>query len=135
MKANRTWTRTAAGGTGLAADAVPGALDTDDDNVTTISPPRTAPIIPLRGVALFYDGPTATLDVALHIWEETAEAFLEVATATLTASEITRVAIPAALDHVTAKAWQTVHVLVTLDGDAGATNGAHDFYLWADLGP
>jgi hypothetical protein len=77
----------------------------------------------------------AGIGIALHIWEETAEAFLEVATATLTASEITRVAIPAALDHVTAKAWQTVHVLVTLDGDAGATNGAHDFYLWADLGP
>jgi len=136
MKANRTWTRTAAGGTGLAADSVPVALDDTDDNVTTINPPdrlRGAP--PLRGVALFYDGPTATLDVAVHIWEETAEAFLEVGSATLTANVITRVAIPAALDIVTGKPWQSVNVLVTLDGDAGATNGAHDFYLWADLGP
>lgn len=135
MKANRTWTRTAAGGPGLAADSVPVALDTEDDNLATISPPRTAPILPLRGVALFYDGPTATLDISVHLWEETVGAFLQIATATLTANVITRIALPAALDHVTAKAWQTMHVLVALDGDAGATNGDHDFYLWADLGP
>lgn len=134
MKANRTWTRTASG-SALAADSVPSALDVDDDNVTTIHPPdrlRGAP--PLRGVALFYTGPTATVAVKIHVWEETAEAFLQVAAATLTASVITRVALPAALDVVTGKPWQTMNVLVTLDGGA-ATNGAHAFYLWADLGP
>ncbi len=135
MKANRTWTRTAAGGTGLAADSVPGALDITDDNVTQISPPRTAPVLPLRGVALFYDGPTATVDVAVHLWEENVEAWIECGSATLAANVITRFALPAALDVEIARAWQPVDVLVTLDGDAGATNGAHDFYLWADLGP
>lgn len=135
MKANRSWTRTAAGGTGLAADAVPVALDTDDDNVATLAAPRAAAVLPLRGVALFYTGPTATLDVTVHIWEETAELFLEVAAATLTASEITRIALPAALQADVAAAWQTMHVLIALVGDAGATNGAHDFYLWGDLGP
>lgn len=135
MKANRTWTRTASGGTGLAADSVPSDLDPTDDNVTQISAPKVAPVLPLRGVALFYDGPTATIDVAVHLWEETAEAWIEVASATLAANVITRIALPAALDIEKARAWQPVDVLVTLDGDAGATNGAHVFYLWADLGP
>lgn len=135
MKANRTWTRTASGGAGLAADAVPGVLNTATDNVTTLSPPRSAPVLPLSGIALFYTGPTATLDVTVHLWEETAAAFLEVASATLTASEITRIALPAALQQDVAAAWQTMHVLVALVGDAGATNGAHVFYLWGDLGP
>lgn len=136
MKANRTWTRTASGGTGLAADSVPVTLDTATDNVTTISPPdRTRGAPPLRGVAFFYTGSTATLAVKAHVWEETAGAYLQVAAATLTASVITRVALPAALDIVTGKPWQSVNVLVTLDGDGAATNGAHVFYLWADLGP
>lgn len=134
MKANRTWTRTASG-SALAADSVPSALDTEDDNLLTIRPPdalRGAP--PLRGVALVYTGPTATVAVKVHVWEETAEAFVQVAAATLAVGVITRVALPAALDVVTAKPWQSVDVLVTLDGGA-ATNGAHAFYLWADLGP
>lgn len=136
MKANRSWTRTAAGGTGLAADAVPVALDTDDDNVTTLAAPKAAAVLPLRGVALFYTGPTATLDVTLHLWEETAAAFLRVsALTTLTANVITRIVLPAALQADVAAAWQTMHVLVTIDGDAGATDGDHVFYLWGDLGP
>lgn len=135
MKANRTWTRTASGGTGLAADVVPSDLDPTDVSVLQIAPPRVAPALPLRGVALFYDGPTATLDVTVHVWEETAEAWIEVGAAALAANVISRVALPAALDIEKARAWQPVDVLVTLDGDAGATDGAHTFYLWADLGP
>lgn len=135
MKTNRSWTRTAAGGTGLAADAVPGALDTGDDNVIQLAPPTAAPVLPLRGLALVYDGPTATVAVKVHAWLEDAAAFVQVGTATLAAGVVSRVALPAALQQDTAKAWQPVDVLVTLDGDAGATDGAHDFYAWGDLGP
>lgn len=137
MKANRTWTRTAAGGTGLAVDLVPEALNTATDNVTTINPPTVRTALPLRGVALFYSGTgaTATLAIKLHVWEETAGAYIRFATATLAKNVISRIEIPAALDVVTGKAWQSTNVLVTLDGDGAAGNGSYVFYLWADLGP
>lgn len=136
MKANRSWTRTASGGTGLAADVVPGVLNTATDNVTTLTAPKAAAVLPLRGVALFYTGPTATLDVTLHLWEEMAGAFLRVsALTTLTANVITRIVLPAALQADVAAAWQTMHVFTALAATPGATNGAHVFYLWGDLGP
>jgi len=136
MRANRSWTRTAAGGTGLAADAVPSELDTDDDNLIQLAPPSVAQVLPLRGLALVYTGPTAQLFVKLRVWEETAGAFVQVsASERCAAGVVTRIALPAALDVTTAKAWQPVDVLVTLDGDGGATNGDHVFYAWGDLGP
>jgi hypothetical protein len=136
MKANRIWTRTAAGGTGLAADSVPGALDTDDDNLVTLSPPSAALVLPLRGLCVVYTGPTAQVFVKLHVWEETDGVFLQVSgSERLTANVATRIALPAALQADVARVWQTMHVLVALQVDGTATNGAHKFYAWGDLGP
>jgi hypothetical protein len=134
MRAQSTWSRTAVGGAGLAADALPGAPA--GDNVVPI-PSLDSGRSP-TGIAIGWTGPagTASVSVIPYAWSDDLSQWLQLSAAIVVPNGFVlrvRTPIPGPLfERGTGARAQGTRIALALEGDAAAADGTYRFVALAD---